>query len=105
MTALMRQDAKRFQEAVARTGAPNSRTEPVAVLAARFEAEVDLNLAAAEAGVRPTVLLETLARSSGLARRLGPLKVEGGTVQRQTFADAFADLSEELRFASNLAPG
>jgi tetratricopeptide (TPR) repeat protein/mono/diheme cytochrome c family protein len=94
---LLRADARRFQEAVGRTGAPLTATEPVAALALRFEAELDLPLAAAEAGVRPDALRRALERSSRLAQELGSLQVEGGTVQRQVFVDAFPDLVRELR--------
>ena len=53
MIALMRTDAKRFQDAVAHTGAPLSATEPITALALRFEAELDLPLVAAESGITP----------------------------------------------------
>jgi tetratricopeptide (TPR) repeat protein len=103
MTALMRADAKRFQEAVARTGAPLSTTEPVAALAARFETELDLSLAAAEAGVAAPDLLKALDRFPHLAKELGPLRVEGGTVQRQVFIDTFQDLVAALKQGKYLA--
>src|SRR5262249_15641660 len=90
--ALLRQDAGRFQEAVRRTGAPLAATEPVAALALRFEAEMGAALVAAEAGCTPDVLLGVLERSPRLALLLGPLRVEGGTVQRAVFVDAFPDL-------------
>lgn len=95
-SALIREDTKRFQEAVAKTGAPLSRTEPIVALALRFEAELDLNLAAAEAGLRPGELLQTLERFPHLARHLGPLRVAGGTIQRQVLVDIFQDLSEAV---------
>src|SRR5262249_5020734 len=90
--ALLKKDAQRFQEAVGRTGAPLSATEPIAALALRFEAEMDLPLVAAEAGVKPDRVLQALELSSELAKRMGSLKVEGGTAQRQVFVDAFEDL-------------
>jgi tetratricopeptide (TPR) repeat protein len=105
MTALMRGDARRFQEAVARTGAPLSTTEPIAALAARFETELDLPLAAAEAGVTAPELLKALERFPHLAKQLGPLRVEGGTVQRQVFADTFGDLVDALKQGTYLASG
>jgi tetratricopeptide (TPR) repeat protein len=101
---LVRGDARRFQEAVAATGAPLSATEPVAALALRFEAELDLPLAAAEAGVTPAELLKALDRSALLAKELGSLRVEGGTVQRQVYVDAFGDLVEVLRLGEFQAP-
>jgi tetratricopeptide (TPR) repeat protein/mono/diheme cytochrome c family protein len=103
-TDLLRADARRFQEAVARTGAPLTTTEPVAALALRFEAELDLPLAAAEAGVRPDALRKALERSPRLAQELGPLQVEGGTVQRQVFVDAFPDVVRELRLGDLSQP-
>ncbi|MBM4069416.1 MAG: tetratricopeptide repeat protein [Planctomycetes bacterium] len=103
MLALMRGDARRFQDAVKRTGAPLTATEPIAALAARFEAEIDLPLAAAEVGVRPGELLEALRARPQLAQSLGPLRVAGGTVQRQAFVDSFGDLVEALRIGTHLA--
>jgi tetratricopeptide (TPR) repeat protein len=97
MAALMRADAKRFQEAVARTGAPLSATEPIAALAARFESELDLPLVAAEAGVAPADLLKALERHPVLAKQLGPLRVDGGTVQREVFIDGFQELVDALK--------
>jgi tetratricopeptide (TPR) repeat protein len=104
LTALLRADAHRFQEAVAKTGAPLSATEPVVTLALRFEAELDLPLAAAEAGVPPAELLTALERSPRLAQQLGLLKVEGGTVQRQVLVDVFPELVRQLRLGDFLEP-
>jgi len=103
MEALMRADAKRFQDAVAKIGAPVTTTEPIAALAERFEAELDLPLAAAEAGLTPAELLAVLQRQPQLARTLGPLRTQGGTVQRQTFVDNFPDIVEALRVGRYLA--
>lgn len=102
LAALMRSDAKRFQEAVSKTGAPLSTTEPIAALAARFETELDLSLAAAEAAVIPSDLLQALDRFPHLAKVLGPLRVEGGTVQRQVYVDHFQDLALALHQGTNL---
>jgi tetratricopeptide (TPR) repeat protein len=101
---LLQADMRRFQEAVARTGAPLSATEPVAALALRFEAELDLPLAAAEAGVRPEQFLQALDRSPRLAQELGSLRVDGGTVQRQVFVDSFGELVRVLRLGEFLEP-
>jgi tetratricopeptide (TPR) repeat protein len=96
-SALVQSDTKRFQDAVAKTGAPLSRTEPIVALALRFEAELDLTLTAAEAGMRPRDLLQILDRFPHLARHLGPLRVAGGTIQRQVLIDIFQDLAEAAR--------
>jgi tetratricopeptide (TPR) repeat protein len=104
MTELMAADARRFQEAVARTGAPLTITEPIAALASRFESELDLPLAAAEAGVSASELLRALERFPHLAKELGPLRIEGGTVQRQVYVDSFGDLVQVLRLGEYLLP-
>jgi tetratricopeptide (TPR) repeat protein len=104
LAALIRKDARRFQDAVARTGAPLTTTEPIAALALRFESEMDLPLVAAEAGVTTAELLKVLDRRAALAQRLGPLRGEGGTVQRQVFVDSFGDLVVELKLGEYAAP-
>jgi tetratricopeptide (TPR) repeat protein/mono/diheme cytochrome c family protein len=103
METLMRGDAQRYLEAAAKIGAPSSTTEPIAALAARFEAELDLPLAAAEGGITPADFLKLLDREPLLAKALGPLRSEGGTVQRQVFVDAFPDLIDALRVGRYLA--
>jgi tetratricopeptide (TPR) repeat protein len=100
--ALIRRDARRFQEAVERSGAPLSATEPIVALALRFEAEMDAALVAAEAGCSPDVLLKAIDRSPRLAQQVGSLKVPGGTVQRTVFVDAFPDLVRELELGEHL---
>lgn len=105
MAALIRKDARRFQDAVAQTAAPLSATEPVAALALRFEAELDLPLAAAEAGVTADDFLKALERYAALAQQLGALRIEGGTVQRQVFVDSFPDLVRAPKLGEALDGG
>jgi hypothetical protein len=47
---------------------------------------------------------ERLSGDAGLARILGPLTVPGGTVQRQVFNNAFAELVAKLRLGTPLPP-
>jgi tetratricopeptide (TPR) repeat protein len=101
--ALLHKDADRFQRAVAATGTRLGQTEPVVALAGRFEAELDLTAAAAEFGLRPGPLLRGLDRAQDFTQRLGALKVEGGTVQRQVFVECFAGLVQEFRLGESLA--
>lgn len=103
MAELMRGDAQRYLDALAKTGAPASATEPVAALTTRFEAELDLALAAAEASVSAAEMLKLLDRHPSLAKALGPLRTEGGTIQRQVFVDSFPDLADALRQGRYLA--
>jgi tetratricopeptide (TPR) repeat protein len=102
--ALVRADSRRFQEAVAKTGAPLSASEPVVAAALHFEAEMGLPLVAAEAGVRPEDLLGALGRSPRLAKHLGLLRVPGATVQRQVFVSLFPELVRALRLGRFLRP-
>src|SRR5205085_32203 len=83
--ALLKEDADRFAAAVKKTGAHLSNTEPIAGLAIRYTQELDLPLAAAEAGLDVDSFLKTLKQSPSLARTLGPLSAPGGTVQRDVF--------------------
>lgn len=120
MDKLMQEDAERYARAVAETGCRVDYqrriigSDPVVNLAHVFEREVDLPLAAAEVGVKVEVLVKTMDRSPALARVLGVLKVEGGTMQREAFVAVFGDLVRELKIGvfisvrvgeSSAAPG
>jgi tetratricopeptide (TPR) repeat protein/mono/diheme cytochrome c family protein len=104
LAALLEKDARRFQDAVARTGAPLSASEPVVALALHFEAEMSLRLVAAEAGVAPDALLRALDVSPRLAKHLGVLRVPGATIQRQVFAGLFAEMARVLKLGEFLRP-
>lgn len=103
MDKLLREDAERFAKAVAATGGRVDAegrivgSDPVVNLALVFERDLDLALAAAEAGVRPEVLLTAIDRSTTLARTLGILKVKGGTMSRQAYVSTFGVLVSELK--------
>lgn len=97
---LLKQDAEQFQAAVEQTGAKSGSTEPIVALALRFERELDLKMAAAEAGVAEAAFVNGLKTSALLSRRIGALNVEGGSVQRQVFVDAFLDVINELNLGS-----
>lgn len=99
---LQREDADRFRKAVEATGAKLGTTEPIVALAERFESELDLKMAAAETGLPTTEFLRALALSPRLAQRLGALKAQGGTVQRQVFVECFEDLTDVLRLGTSL---
>ncbi|HEV3236024.1 MAG TPA: tetratricopeptide repeat protein, partial [Gemmataceae bacterium] len=100
--SLLQEDSQRFCKAASATGVRLGDTEPVAALAARFESELDLALASAEAGLSTEHLLQAVDHVAALGRRLGPLKIEGGTVQRTVFVEAFDDLIGALRMGSSL---
>jgi mono/diheme cytochrome c family protein len=101
--ALLQDDAERFRKAVEQTGATLQATEPIVALALRFEGDLDLPLASAEAGLPAEEFTKGLAGSPALARGLGTLQLEGGTVQRQAFLDIFPDLVRELKLGIPVA--
>jgi hypothetical protein len=88
-----RVDMERFAQAVKETGAALSVTEPLFALATQFEEEMNVALAAAEAGLEVKEFQELLARSPKLSLAMGLLLV-GGTVKRDVFVDAFSSIAE-----------
>jgi formylglycine-generating enzyme required for sulfatase activity len=99
MQELMRQDVRRYTEALAKTGVPPGKTDPVSALAARYEWDLDVALAAAEVGLPTTEFQERLPRSGEIARLFGPLSTPGGTVRREVFEKNFNDLLRVLHLA------
>src|SRR5262249_15263880 len=102
--ARLKEDAKRFARAVRETGAKASTTEPIVVLASRFEWELDVKLAAAEVGLKTRDFKKELEESSSLERTLGGLNVAGGTVKRQMWEAAFGELITELKLGKRYQP-
>lgn len=111
MDKLIQDDARRFARAVAETGCKVDfegkivGSDPVVNLALLFERDLDLRLAAAEVNVKPETLTAALERSPGLARAMGVLRVEGGTLQRQSFIAIFRDLVRALDLGTSLVGG
>jgi S1-C subfamily serine protease len=99
---LLEQDAERFRTAIEQCSVTLGQTEPISALVLRFEAELDIATAAAELGLKPDALLARLNGPGALSRRLGPLKVEGGTVKRETFINGFAEAVRELNLGTPL---
>jgi mono/diheme cytochrome c family protein/DNA-directed RNA polymerase subunit RPC12/RpoP len=98
-------DNRAFRQAVEKTGAAWTATEPAASLAAYFEQELDLKMASAELGLLPADFTRRLTASSPELRRcLGPLQVPGGTVQRQVFTEAIPLLVSEWQLGQLLSP-
>jgi hypothetical protein len=100
-----RGDMERFAQAVKETGAALSVTEPVFALATRFEEELDVALAAAEAGQEVKDFQDLLARTPRLGQAMGLLLV-GGSVKRDAFVAAFPWIAEarHLRLLTSYAP-
>jgi WD40 repeat protein/mono/diheme cytochrome c family protein len=97
---LMEDDTKRYAEAVARTGAKVSKYEAVSTITLKYEADLDLETAAAEVGLTPAALREKIDRSETLRKHFGALRAPGGTVSRQIWVQAFGDLTRELKLGT-----
>jgi hypothetical protein len=94
-------DRARFAAAwaAATGGAPvatDPASEPVTLLVARYEAELDLRRAAAELGLGPDELERRLARSPDLRRALTGLTVRGGRIKREVWEQRFPRALVEL---------
>jgi WD40 repeat protein/mono/diheme cytochrome c family protein len=102
---LMEADAKKYAEAVAKTGAKVSRFEAVSTITLKYEAEVDLVTAASEVGLTPEEFRGRISQSEALVKHVGALRA-GGTVTRQIWVQAFGDIARELQlgglYQSNL---
>jgi hypothetical protein len=104
-SALLRQDAERFAEAVKQTGAPVGTTDPIVALASRYEWELDLKLVAAEVGAEKEDFLRRLDGAPDMVRLFGLLRTEGGTVPRQLVEEKFGDLVRDLRLGDPVPSG
>jgi WD40 repeat protein/mono/diheme cytochrome c family protein len=104
MRKLMDDDTERFRKAVENTGARLTRTEPIITNVLRYEADLDLETAASELGLRPRDLVERVQHSEVLAKNLGAFKLADGTVQRQVFIQTFPENARELRLGTPFQP-
>lgn len=100
MRALMDRDAEQFKKAIELTGSKVSATETISTMVLRYEGDLDLATAAAEIGESPADLLRQMRESQLLARNFGSLQVDGGTVARTVFVQAFGDIVKELRLGT-----
>ncbi len=98
--AAMEADARRYAEAVAKTGAKVSRTEAVNAITTRYEADVDLVAAASEVGLTPDEFRKRVSESPALVQNVGALRAAGGTLTRAVWVGAFGDVARELRLGS-----
>jgi mono/diheme cytochrome c family protein len=105
MKELVKEDSKRFEKALTELGIAPEQDEPIALAVQRYEGTVDLASASAELGLAPADFTARLERSGALLRVLGPLRVKGGTVQREAFQAAFADFVHEFQPGGAAAEG
>src|SRR5207237_313138 len=94
------EDAKRFKSAVEQAGgvvSSDHRSEPISALARKYNADLNVPLAAAEAGLEPKRFQSKIAGSNTL-RTLGygQLLVEEGGFKRDAWEEHFHDLVSGL---------
>ena len=85
---------------MAKTGAKVSKFEAVSTITLKYEADLDLELAAAEVGLPTEKLRERIDQSDTLRKHFGSLRSAGGTVSRQIWVQAFGDVTRELRLGT-----
>ena len=103
LNAKLTEDRQRFEAAVRQCGLTGlAKSEPVATLAFQFDEPLDLDLAAAEAGVTPDKLIAALRSNAVLGRELGSLP-QGQPVPRDTFLQVFGTVVKELKVGTFLA--
>jgi formylglycine-generating enzyme required for sulfatase activity/mono/diheme cytochrome c family protein len=96
MDAVVKDDAERFAEAVRKTGAEVTAREPIYALQGRYDSTLDLNQAAADAGLTAATFQSRLQGNVQLGALLGPLKTPGGRIKRDAWEEYFSDVVQEM---------
>lgn len=107
LAAFYADDSARFATALGHVGAtpqPDAANEPVTILTAQYEADLDVRLAAAELGLEPTELTTRIQRSATARRDLAALSTAGGTIKRDAWAAAFPRIVRALRIGLPFTP-
>ncbi|WP_254507472.1 SHD1 domain-containing protein [Anatilimnocola floriformis] len=99
LNRVLTEDAKRFAGAMQKLGVSSlSRSgEPISAMAARFELELDPQLAAAEFGLKQDDFFKRLDESPLMSRRFAALRTPGGVLKRDVFAVGFGEATVELK--------
>jgi len=96
MDAMVEEDAKRFAEAVRKTGAEVTVREPIYALQGRYDATLDIAQAAADAGLSTAAFQTRLQSNTRLGALLGPLKTPGGRLKRDAWEEYYSDVVQEM---------
>ncbi|MCW3050929.1 MAG: hypothetical protein JWN14_99, partial [Chthonomonadales bacterium] len=96
MDVMVEEDARRFAEAVRKTGAEVTAREPIYALQGRYDATLDIAQAAADAGLTTAVFQNKLQGSVRLGALLGPLKTPGGRMKRDAWEEYYSDVVQEM---------
>lgn len=106
---LIEKDARRFRAALEKTGARvplGANTESISALSRKFNRELSVREAAAEAGLETDEFQSRLNGSSRLASLgFGQLLVAGGGIKRDAWDRQFGDVVRELRLGDYVRPG
>jgi WD40 repeat protein/mono/diheme cytochrome c family protein len=100
----MQEDAKKYADVVAKTGAKISKYEVVSTITLKYEADVDLATAASEVGMSPEEFRDKVNQSEVLTKQVGALRAPGGVISRQIWVQAFGDVVRELRLGTLFQP-
>ncbi len=101
LQALLDEDNARYLKALAKAGAGVEDPEPVNAVTQRYEGTLDQRTAAAELGLMAEDFVTRLKQAHSLARVVGALRLQRGTVQRQVFEEAFAEIARAFRLDEN----
>ncbi len=102
MDATLVEDTERFAEAVRRTGAEVTAREPIYALQGRYDATLDVNQAAADAGLTTATFQSRLQTNVRLGALLGPLKTPGGRMKRDAWEEYYGDVVQEMHLGNYL---
>jgi len=89
------EDQEMFSRALLKCGISPEEEEPISTLVVRFEVELSLNSAAAEAGVTPDELTSAIEKTPELATALSRLKIEN-RIGRSVFEKEFSSLQKAM---------
>jgi hypothetical protein len=89
-------DNVRYLKVMEKLGQRDPDQEPINLVTQRFEGTLDGRTAAGELGLSATEFARFLKEQPDLSRIFGTLLTAGGTVQRESFQENFAELSRRL---------
>jgi mono/diheme cytochrome c family protein len=107
LAAVFAADRARFVDALAALGVTppaDPKDEPITLVVARYEGELDLAGAAAELGLAPDELRTRLRRSDAVTKALAGLTETGGTVKRDSWVAVFARAVSDLGLGVPFTP-
>ncbi|MFN4258080.1 MAG: c-type cytochrome domain-containing protein [Gemmataceae bacterium] len=102
LKTLLDEDNERYHEALRRLDILLTEKDALTAVTLRYEAELDIVMAAGETGLAPLELQKQLPTSPDIRRVFGPLANARGTVQRDLWETEFSRLVRELKLDDQL---